>query len=195
MCRLWPWCFSGHISCSSSQKYWEAYHTLILCILSFSTLLPSEQLKVYNFFFLLHCKRILVELHHHQEVHPNQRYWNHNYIPFFSLNNIILIYVTFLYEHNFGSYLHSHRLMLFLLILYPQLDTLSKDDLIKYAKKQIAAMQKMKGRCAGNVCEWFYHSVAVRGQKWHVTWHYLSFQTWKKKLNPWNNSPKTITVV
>ncbi|KAM4558573.1 GRIP and coiled-coil domain-containing protein 2 [Odontesthes bonariensis] len=29
-----------------------------------------------------------------------------------------------------------------------KLDTLSKDDLIKYAKKQIAAMQKMKGRCA-----------------------------------------------
>uniref|UniRef100_A0A3B5KSD2 Uncharacterized protein n=1 Tax=Xiphophorus couchianus TaxID=32473 RepID=A0A3B5KSD2_9TELE len=30
-----------------------------------------------------------------------------------------------------------------------QLDTLSKDDLIKYAKKQIAAMQKMKTKCAG----------------------------------------------
>uniref|UniRef100_A0A1A8PW86 GRIP and coiled-coil domain containing 2 n=2 Tax=Nothobranchius rachovii TaxID=451742 RepID=A0A1A8PW86_9TELE len=29
-----------------------------------------------------------------------------------------------------------------------KLDTLSKEDLIKYAKKQIAAMQKMKGRCA-----------------------------------------------
>ncbi|KAK9537435.1 hypothetical protein VZT92_005053 [Zoarces viviparus] len=29
-----------------------------------------------------------------------------------------------------------------------KLDTLSKDDLIKFAKKQIAAMQKMKGRCA-----------------------------------------------
>uniref|UniRef100_A0A3Q2P7T0 GRIP and coiled-coil domain containing 2 n=1 Tax=Fundulus heteroclitus TaxID=8078 RepID=A0A3Q2P7T0_FUNHE len=29
-----------------------------------------------------------------------------------------------------------------------KLDTLSKDDLIKYAKKQIAAMQKMKSKCA-----------------------------------------------
>uniref|UniRef100_A0A4W6FH78 GRIP and coiled-coil domain containing 2 n=1 Tax=Lates calcarifer TaxID=8187 RepID=A0A4W6FH78_LATCA len=30
-----------------------------------------------------------------------------------------------------------------------KLDTLSKDDLIKFAKKQMAAMQKMKSRCAG----------------------------------------------
>uniref|UniRef100_A0A3Q3H0G8 Uncharacterized protein n=1 Tax=Labrus bergylta TaxID=56723 RepID=A0A3Q3H0G8_9LABR len=30
-----------------------------------------------------------------------------------------------------------------------KLDTLSKDDLIKFAKKQMAAMQKMKGKCAG----------------------------------------------
>ncbi|XP_068428479.1 GRIP and coiled-coil domain-containing protein 2 [Clinocottus analis] len=29
-----------------------------------------------------------------------------------------------------------------------KLDTLSKDDLIKFAKKQMAAMQKMKGKCA-----------------------------------------------
>lgn len=33
---------------------------------------------------------------------------------------------------------------------YSQLDTLSKDDLIKFSKKQMAAMQKMKGRCAGS---------------------------------------------
>uniref|UniRef100_A0A3P8T068 Uncharacterized protein n=1 Tax=Amphiprion percula TaxID=161767 RepID=A0A3P8T068_AMPPE len=31
-----------------------------------------------------------------------------------------------------------------------KLDTLSKDDLIKFAKKQMAAMQKMKGKCAGS---------------------------------------------
>uniref|UniRef100_A0A3B5AAR3 GRIP and coiled-coil domain-containing protein 2-like n=1 Tax=Stegastes partitus TaxID=144197 RepID=A0A3B5AAR3_9TELE len=30
------------------------------------------------------------------------------------------------------------------------LDTLSKDDLIKFAKKQMAAMQKMKSKCAGS---------------------------------------------
>lgn len=30
-----------------------------------------------------------------------------------------------------------------------KLDTLSKDDLIKFAKKQMAAMQKLKSRCAG----------------------------------------------
>lgn len=32
-----------------------------------------------------------------------------------------------------------------------QLDTLSKEDLIKFAKKQMATMQKMKSRCAGEV--------------------------------------------
>lgn len=37
-----------------------------------------------------------------------------------------------------------------IIFLYSQLDTLSKDDLIKFAKKQIAAMQKMKSRCAGS---------------------------------------------
>uniref|UniRef100_A0A8C6S9Y3 Uncharacterized protein n=1 Tax=Neogobius melanostomus TaxID=47308 RepID=A0A8C6S9Y3_9GOBI len=31
-----------------------------------------------------------------------------------------------------------------------KLDTLSKDDLIKFTKKQMAAMQKLKGKCAGN---------------------------------------------
>uniref|UniRef100_A0A3Q3IM28 GRIP domain-containing protein n=1 Tax=Monopterus albus TaxID=43700 RepID=A0A3Q3IM28_MONAL len=36
-----------------------------------------------------------------------------------------------------------------------KLDTLSKDDLIKFAKKQMAAMQKMKSRCAGD-CIGFY---------------------------------------
>lgn len=33
---------------------------------------------------------------------------------------------------------------------YLKLDTLSKDDLIKFAKKQIAGMQKMKSKCAGS---------------------------------------------
>uniref|UniRef100_A0A3Q2ZSP8 GRIP domain-containing protein n=1 Tax=Kryptolebias marmoratus TaxID=37003 RepID=A0A3Q2ZSP8_KRYMA len=33
-----------------------------------------------------------------------------------------------------------------------KLDTLSKDDLIKYAKKQMAVMQKMKSRCSGLYC-------------------------------------------
>lgn len=32
-----------------------------------------------------------------------------------------------------------------------QLDTLSKEDLIKFAKKQIVAMQKMKSKCAGEI--------------------------------------------
>lgn len=30
-----------------------------------------------------------------------------------------------------------------------KLDTLSKDDLIKFAKKQMGAMQKLKSKCAG----------------------------------------------
>lgn len=33
---------------------------------------------------------------------------------------------------------------------YSKLDTLSKDDLIKFAKKQMAGMQKMKSRYAGS---------------------------------------------
>jgi len=43
-----------------------------------------------------------------------------------------------------------HASLFSFLIFYSQLDTLSKDDLIKFAKKQMAVMQKMKGRCAGS---------------------------------------------
>lgn len=32
-----------------------------------------------------------------------------------------------------------------------KLDTLSKEDLIKFAKKQMVAMQKIKSKCAGNL--------------------------------------------
>ncbi len=45
--------------------------------------------------------------------------------------------------------------MLLLLLLYCvfslKLDTLSKEDLIKFAKKQMAAMQMIKSKCAGKI--------------------------------------------
>lgn len=53
-------------------------------------------------------------------------------------------------------------LFFFNFVLCPQLDTLPKDDLIKFAKKQMAAMQKMKSRYAGNCkCHYVFGFVAV----------------------------------
>lgn len=66
---------------------------------------------------------------HHQQVQPSPRY-------FASEFSTVSFHVCALCLNHF--------------ILYSQLDTLPKDDLIKFAKKQMAAMQKMKSRYAGS---------------------------------------------
>lgn len=41
-----------------------------------------------------------------------------------------------------------------------KLDTLSKEDLIKFAKKQMVAMQKIKSKCAGNIRTFLFSLMA-----------------------------------
>lgn len=67
---------------------------------------------------------------------------------------------------------------------YLKLDTLSKDDLIKFAKKQMAGMQKMKSRCAGS-----YKSVCVYvpplgsvGQQCAHMWRHIPLSDLEKEV-------------
>lgn len=87
----------------------------------------------------------------HQQVQPSQRWVPHSYKHIIALRGFLKSVICVKMCRNV---IHCKICIgidssLFFM-LYSQLDTLSKDDLIKFAKKQMAAMQKFKGRCAGS---------------------------------------------
>ncbi len=127
---------------------------------------------------------------HLQQVQLSQRYCTYTSTLLLKEAIAICNMCPNLYKHDSLLDMYWYKFMFpsFFYIFYSQLDTLSKDDLIKFSKKQMAAMQKMKARCAGsckcckNLC--LYFSLALWASSVQVCDIISPFRFGKRSRNP-----------